>query len=91
MNQKLDALVRRVVFGPAPKRPTSDLDKLLFMRRFSALVSVPLLISLISGLAFGAPTWLWIVLSVGTACLLTTVLKLPFDIRRERRRSDTSS
>ena len=90
MNQKLDALVRRVVLGPSPDPPTSELDKYLFLRRFSALTSVPLLIGLVFGLAFGAPTLFWIVLGVGTAAWLTTVLKLPFDIRRERQRSDRS-
>lgn len=91
MNQKLDALVRRVVFGPSPEPPASELDKYLFLRRFSVLLSVPLLIGLVLGLAFGAPTLFWIVLGVGTACCLVTVVKLPFDIRRERRRAANRS
>lgn len=86
MNQKLDTLVRRVVFGSSPELPSSELDNYLFLRRFSVLLFVPLFISLVLGLAFGAPTLLWIVLAVGWAAWLTTVVKLPFDIRRERRR-----
>jgi hypothetical protein len=86
VNQKLQALSRRVVFGPSPELPASDLEKYLFIRRFAALLSIPLLISLGAGLAFGAPMWLWIVLGVGWAGWLMTAAELPFAIRRERRR-----
>jgi hypothetical protein len=91
MNQKLDALVRRVVFGPSREAATSDLDKYLFLGRFCTLCFVPVLIASVLGLIFGAPTLLWIVLGVGAAAWLTTMVKLPFDIRRERRRSDSGA
>jgi hypothetical protein len=86
MNQRLEALVRRVAFGPSREAATSDLEQYLFLRRFCALFFVPL--SLATGLALvtGAPTLLWIVLVVGDAAWLTTVVKLPVDLRRERRR-----
>jgi len=87
MNQKLDTLVRRVVFGPSREGATSDLEKYLFLRRYCALLFVPLLIAFVLGLAFGAPILLWIVLGLGAAAWLTTVVKLPFDLRRERRRA----
>jgi hypothetical protein len=87
MNQKLDALVRRVLFGPSPEWPPSDLDKYVFLGRFCTLCFVPVLIASVLGLVFGAPALLWIVLGVGWAVWLTTVVKLPFDIRRERRRA----
>jgi hypothetical protein len=91
MNQQLDALVRKVVFGSSPEAPTSDLDKYLFLRRFCALLFVPLFISFALGLAFDAPTLLWIVLGVGAAAWLVTAVKLPFDLRRERRRPPDSA
>jgi hypothetical protein len=91
MNRKLDALVRRVVFGPYTGPPTSDLDKYLFQRRYYALLFIPLLIGFVSALASGAPTPFWIVLGVVVALWLVTAVKLPFDIRRERRRSERSS
>jgi Zn-dependent membrane protease YugP len=87
MNQKLDALVRRVVFGPSREAATSDLEKYLFLRRYCVLLFVPLLIAFVLGLVFGAPMLLWIVLGLGAAAWLTTVVKLPFDLRRERRRA----
>jgi hypothetical protein len=88
MNQKLDALVRRVVFGPYREAAnSSDLEKYLFLRRYCALFFVPLLISFVLGLALGAPMLLWIVLGVAAALWLWTVVKLPFDLRRERRRA----
>jgi hypothetical protein len=88
MNQKLDALVRRAVFGRyCEAANSSDLEKYLFLRRFCALFFVPLAISSGLALAIGAPTLLWIVLAVGDFAWLTTVVKLPFDLRRERRRA----
>jgi hypothetical protein len=87
MNQNLDALFRRVVFGPSREAATSDLEKYLFLRRYCALLFVPLLIAFVLGLVFGAPMVLWIVLGLGAAAWLTTVFKLPFDLRRERRRA----
>jgi hypothetical protein len=86
MNQKLEALCRRVVFGPSRKVASSDLEKYLFLRRYCALLFVPLLISFVLCLTLGAPTPLWIVLGVGAVAWLTTVAKLPFDLKRERRR-----
>lgn len=88
MNQKLDALVRRVLFGPYRKAgASSDLEKYRFMGRFSTLCFVPVLIASLVCLVFGAPTPVWIVLGVGWALWLVTVVKLPFDLRRERRRA----
>ena len=76
----IEAWNARHTWGPT----TTDLDKLLFLRRFLALVAVPLLLSLVLGLARGAPTLLWGVLGVGWACWLVSAVKLPFDLRRER-------
>lgn len=87
MNQKLDSLFRRVVFGPSRAAAGSDLEKYLFLRRYSALLSLPLLISCVLAAVFGAPPVLWIVLGLGAAAWLTTVVKIPFDLRRERRRA----
>jgi hypothetical protein len=87
MNHKLDAVLRRVVFGPSREAAKSDLEKYLFLRRYCALLFVPLLIALVLGLVFGAPLLLWIILGLGAAAWLTTVVKLPFDLRRERRRA----
>jgi hypothetical protein len=91
MNQRLDALVRRVVFGTSREAATSDLEKYLFLRRYCALLFVPLSMSFGLGLALGAPTLLWIALGLGAAAWLVTAVKLPFDLRRERRRSDGRS
>jgi hypothetical protein len=89
--RELDALVRRVVFGSSREAAASDLEKYRFLRRYCALLFVPLLISLVLALVLGAPTLLWIVLGVGSAAWLTTAVKLPFDLRRERRQGDGSS
>ena len=75
------------MFGASRGPATSDLEKYLFLRRFCALFFVPLSISSGLALAIGAPTFLWIVLVVGDVAWLTTVVKLPFDLRRERRRA----
>lgn len=88
MNRKLDALVRKVVLGSPPGPSASELEKYLFLRRFSARLLVFLLVAFGLGLAFGAPMLLWIVLGVGAAAWLVTAVKLPFDLRRERRRGD---
>ena len=79
------------MFGPSREAATSDLDKYLFLRRYSMLCFVPVLIASVLGLVFGAPTLLWVVLGVGWALWLTTMVKLPFDIRRERQRSDSGA
>jgi hypothetical protein len=91
MNQKLDALARRVLFGPSPQWPPSDLEKYRFQGRYSTLCFVPVLIVSVVSLVFGAPTPVWIVLGVGWALWLVTVVKLPFDLRRERRRAANRS
>jgi len=91
-NQRLNRLARRVIYGPGGAESiVTELDKLLFMRRFLALSAIPLLTSVVLGLVVGAPTWLWIVLGVGGADGLTSAVKLPFEISRERRRTDGSS
>ena len=92
MNQKLDALIRRVLFGPYRKAgAASDLEKYLFLRRYCALWFVPLAILFVLGLVFGASTPVWILFGVVAAIWLTTVVKLPFDLRRERRRAASRS
>jgi RHS repeat-associated protein len=88
MNQKLDAVIRRVLFGPYSKAgASSDLEKYLLLRRYCALWFIPLAILFVLGLAFGAPTLVWILFGVVAALWLWTVVKLPFDLRRERRRA----
>jgi hypothetical protein len=87
LNQKLDAVAKRVVFGPSRAPATSDLEKYLFLRRYCVLLSIPVLLSVVLALAYGAPTVLWIAVGVGVVAWLTTVVKLPFDLRRERRRA----
>lgn|GEM_PF-6671989 len=78
------------MLGRSREAATSDLEKYLFLRRYCALLLVPLLIAFVLCLALGAPTLLWIVLGVGAAAWLLTVVKLPFELRRERRRSGGS-
>lgn len=81
-------MIRRVVFGPNRQAgAASDLEKYLFLRRYCALWFVVLATLFILGLTFGAPMPVWIVLGVVVALWFTTVVKLPFDIRRERRRA----
>jgi hypothetical protein len=87
MNPKRDTLVRRVVFGPFRAPATTDLEKYLFLRRYCVLLSIPVLLSVVLALAYGAPTVVWIVVGVGVVAWLTTIVKLPFDLRRERRRA----
>jgi hypothetical protein len=92
MNQKLDTVLRRVLFGPYRKAgASSDLDRYLFLRRYCALWFVPLAILFVLGLIFGAPTPVWILFGIVVAFWLTTVVKLPFDLRRERRRAANRS
>ena len=91
MNRQLDALARKVVFGSPPGPTAASVDKLLFARRFWARLLVLLLIALLSGVALGAPTFLWIALGVGTACWLVGAVKLWADLRRERHRSDSGA
>jgi hypothetical protein len=63
------------------------LEKYLFLRRYCALLSIPVLLSVVLALPHGAPTVLWIVVGLGAVAWVTTIVKLPFDLKRERRRA----
>lgn len=91
MNQRLDALVRKVVFGSPPGAMAAEVDKLRFVRRLWARLFLILLVGFVLAAAEGSPTVIWVVLGVPTAALLVGSVKLWADLRRERRRPPGSA
>jgi len=81
-------LAWRVVYGSRSEPPRSELEKYLWMRRFYAILAVLLFSSLAVCFALGTPTVVWVGLALLSLLWLASVVKLPFEIRRARRRND---
>jgi hypothetical protein len=83
--------VLRRLLGPPPTQGTSREEQLRYVRRCAVLPLPSVALLWLVVLAFGHnPTWLLVVLGVGTAGSLETVASLSWRIRRARR-SDESA
>jgi hypothetical protein len=88
MSKRLEALVRRVVFGSPPGAIATQLEKLRFFQRLYARLGLMMLIGFVFAAIDRAPTFMWVFLGVLTAALLVGCVQLWVHLRRERRQGD---
>jgi len=88
----MSSLILRKLLGMPPQRGASREQRLRYVRRCTVLPLPPVALLWIIVLAFGHnPTWLLIVMGVGTALGLESVVSLSWRIRRESARGSNAS